>query len=659
MALQRLLFMIDMTYPDDRVLLYEAAGEEDLAAAFRRLHPTDAATRPEEVARLTGLNLIDPKFWAVVDADLIHAKAESLAHGAAWPPVPGAIPEQTQAFLAQSYTSVDRFIAYCDVPLAQAWLRRARECIVSARTKRRRYESGESVTAQAEDEFADGGVQRAVDESYVAVNNFFCALNLHPWCVAKWRLLLERMYVENSGVTVRYQGITATRPKPPPLLDMTSLGEPGDPICQYPLDPYETSVGPWRAYYWRWLSSRGMIPNAATRVFFGSPADVRDATRDLRNPDDCLRRFADGEPPKTTWAGVGAPSSGCVSSPRDNVLTLWLGNNGLAGGQNYGWASGAPYGTGPACGQSLFCPGVIATDSPGLLDADVTTQYVYTLFGWHLDMIDEFVAYLETMTPFEVMVRARIDATGKNLWTANHFGPSVLSGTSVAAFLAQGAIAAGDSERAQTDSLISAVGGAVSSVLSATPLGPLGAAIGGAGTAIAVFFNHVVDHTPPVDYQSDVFGRVEPAMEVFLHTPLGSASAADRDLAMSVMPPRPTGYTDAEGAPRYGWQFPPPAATPLGYAPIQPAAPVVFKPLLGAAASGVPSAALAGASAGSKAAACLAAAMLAGAISYAVAKTRAERRRREEAGRRARTLPPGQGAKPAAPATSARGGSRR
>lgn len=625
MTLQRYLFTLDLTYPQDRTLRYEAAGEEDLAAAFRRLHPLDAASQPYEVARLTGLNLLDKKFWAVVDADLIHSLAESMAHPDLWPPVEGSIPAQMQAFLAESHTSVDRFINYCDIPLAQAWLRVAREEIVSARTARPRYEPGETPNAYVEEAFRDGGVQRAVMSANNAFAQYLSALNLHPWSVAKLRLALERALVLDSGVTINFGGVTATRPKPPPILSIRSLGT--EPFCAAPLTAEETSIGPWRAYYVRWLNARGIPASTSRRIVFTVPSVVRRPPTDLSKETDCLRLHADGEPGWEPTAG----SESCESGPRDNTLSLWIGNNGFSYCPGFGTSTN---GFEAACGPNLFCPSFFgAFDADGddvdpndlVARADAAGWYVASLLGWHLDMIDELVTYAEGLSPFEFIVATRLDATGKNQWTADRFGPQVLTGSNPASFVAQQAVSRGEQEQGDVDRLIAISGTAVSAVLSATPLGPLGGAIGGAVTSVATFFNHVIDHTPHnPSYQADVFGRVEPAMEVFQRAPLGSPSSADRDMARLAMPAPPPGYTPEEASVRYGWD-PPVRVTPV--VPGIVAVPPIYRPMVTAENARTVANVAQSASTGSRVAAVAGATLLAGAIGFSVSAARARKRR--------------------------------
>lgn len=627
MALQRYLFTIDLTYPQDRTLRYEAAGEEDLAAAFRRLHPLDAASQPYEVARLTGLNLLDKKFWAVVDADLIHSLSESLAHRGAWPPVEGSIPAQMQSFLAEGYSAVDRFINYCDVPLAQAWLRVAREEIVSARTARPRYEPGETPNAYVEEAFREGGVQRAVMSAGNAFGQYLNALNLHPWSVAKLRLALERALVLDSGVTITFGGVTATRPKPPPLLSLRALGP--QPFCAAPLDADESRIGPWRAFYVRWLNSLTIPANTGTRITFTVPSFARRPPTDLSEEADCLRLHADGE---TSWESTGG-SENCESGPRGDSLSIWLGNNGFT------YCAGSATSTNgfePACGQNLFCPSFFGAfdedgddvDANDLVErAGAAGWYVASLLGWHLDMIDDLVTYAEGLSPFEFVVATRLDATGKNQWTADRFGPSVLTGSNPASFVAQQAVSRGEQQQADIDRLIAISGTALTAVLTASPLGPLGTAIGGLATSVATFFSRVLASTPSnPSYQADVFGRVEPAMEVFQRSPLGGASSADRDKARLAMPAPPPGYTPEEASVRYGWDPPVRVTTVV---PGIVAVPPIYRPLVTAENAPTVANVAKSASAGSRVAAVTGAALLAGAISFAVAHSRARKRRRD------------------------------
>lgn len=607
MALQRYLFLRDNTYPEDAVLRYEAAGEQDLAAAFRRLHPDAAATDLYTIARLTRTDPLDKKFWAVVDADLIHAKAEYLAHRDIWPEVPGSIPQQVQNFLAEGFSATDRFINYCDVPLAQAWLREARAQIVSARTGRPVYPYGETPQPYMEVYFRQGGIQRATVAAWQAFNNYLRALNLRPWGWARFRLALERALVKNTGVTITYRGSTATRPKPPPLLSLTGLGS--EPFCAAPMSPQESAVGPWRTFYWRWLSQGGgwSADVVATDVVFGTPAASAGARHNLADPNDCLRLSTDGE---------GA----CVLTPVGNVPTIWLDNGGnvvVQGDSGTIGQTGMSYGFEESCNANLHCPAMLGSDG--------NTAYVASLLGWHLDMLDDLVTYCETKSPFEIVVEFRIDIAGKNEWTVNHFGSSVLGGANPATFLGQEATAVGDQERASTDQLIAVAATAVGTALSATPLGPFGALIGGAAGAVATFFNHIIDHTPEVrDYPADVYGRVEPAMETFQHSPLGAATSADRDRALRVMPPPPDGYySEEEARQRYGWD-PPVLATAV--VPGVVAVPPVYRPMVTAANAPTVANVAKSASAGSRLAAVTGAALLAGAIAFSVAHARKRRR---------------------------------
>ncbi len=628
MALQRYLFLRDNTYPEDAVLRYEAAGEQDLAAAFRRLHPDAALTDAYTVARLTNMDQLDPKFWAVVDADLIHAKAEYLAHPRIWPEVPGSIPQQVQNFLAEGFAATDRFINYCDVPLAQAWLREARTQIASARTGQNVYRAGETPQAYLETYFREGGIQRAVVAAWQAFNNYLLALNLRPWGWARFRLALEQALVQNTGVTINYRNVIATRPKPPPLLSLTGLGN--EPFCAAPMTPQESAAGPWRTFYWRWLNQGGgwSADVGATNIVFGTPGASAGAKHNLADPNDCLRRSTDGE---------GA----CVLTPVGNVPTIWLDNSGtvtVQGDSGTIGQTGMGYGFQASCNDDLHCPVLLAPDG--------NTAYVASILSWHLDMLDGLVTYCEGKSPFEIIVEFRIDITGKNQWTANHFGSSVLGGENPATFLGQEATAVGDQERASTDQLIAVTAAAVGAALSATPLGPLGGAIAGLGGAVATFFNHIIDHTPDVrNYPADVYGRVEPAMETFQHSPLGAATSADRERARRVMPPPPDGYyTEDEARQRYGWD-PPVRVTSV--VPGVVAVPPIYRPMVTAENAPTVANVAKSASAGSRVAAVTGAALLAGAIGFSVAHSRARKRRwaQIEPTEQAPGLPPSRGAR--------------
>lgn len=619
------------------MLRYEACGETDLLAAFRRLHPDEARSAPERVARLTDYNPLAPEYWSVVDAAKLDARSNELSHPGRTdiaPPVAGRIPTQTMAFLATGFTAIDRWIHYANIPLARAWLRMARQHIEAARTGRPIYLPGEVPSPEHEQQWRDGGGQlQAVGQAMECFGHYCQALNFRPWGWARYRLALEQRLVIGAGVTFSYAPpgyapFTATRPTAPPTWTLASVGTQA--FLAAPVTPEERAVGPWRTFYIRWFNDRAAtdpsyaqaaqasgraapMPTALNAVTFGrpqdvtyNPADTDQVLHDLSgsDPNDCLYRNHQGD---------------LCPGPNGQVLTYWMNNRAeiFSAGTGDVFAGGDDFYRGTHCSDRLHCASAVV----GRAGGDTGYLFAATQGAWHLAMLDELVTYCERKSEFEVIVEVRLDVTGKNLWTSSKMGDSVRADG--ATFALSQAVAADERTKADENRVIGLAFGAARSAVAAVgaawpPVAIIGGAVAGLAEAVTRFIVDIVTPHHVPQYPSDVYGRAEPAMETFQFIAVGAET--DRELARQAMPPWPPFYSEAEDNSVYGWEA---DGTSLA---IPRPTPPTFRPLLDKTSAGAAGGLVTGASAGARAAAWIGIVLLAGAIAWRLGRQQRDAR---------------------------------
>lgn len=497
MAVKRYLFLGNGERLDRIVSRYVAM---DHPANDARMSGAELAAMQRHRARAQEQDLLAPSEWCWTDADAAELSADNPA---LWRPS-----AQTTAFLGRNLTKVDRFLHFCDMDLARAWLDIAQRLVASD---------------SAIDRLPRERQFEVCRDAWMSLGNVFRALNVRPYGWQKYRYQWEWAaragYVAPQSDADRERGFydpSSATWAPRPL----NAAPQFFPNTATAVDP----GGAWRVSMMDWYNRDN--PNqritSTDNVVIGLKADVDVAAANLlasgydRNGAGC---FSD----------LRVTSSNCfTASP--GVFYVWMGNDGVIAGNRM-----------PAAGIRTWRS---ASWSYVTLNVYPPTLYATVPFKWYIDMLRTILRDIASRDFFSLIHEIRLDVIGKNLWDSDRLR---LGGAEPLAEMM--IVSAHDRQMSEGRRVTSLIVSAITLTAPLPGVGAIAGAIVGLFVSVVTVLNELtgggLSADNPADYTSfarDIFGRILPTLEIF-QMDSSARMGADVSYITNVLPPPPPGYT--------------------------------------------------------------------------------------------------------------------
>jgi hypothetical protein len=495
MAVKRYLFLGNGERLDRIISRYVAMDDPANDAG---MPAAELAAMQRHRARAQEQDLLAPSEWCWTDADAAELSANDPA---LWQPS-----AQTTAFLARNLTKVDRFLHFCDMDLARAWLDIAQRLVASdsaidALPRERQFE--------------------VCRDAWMSLGNVFRALNVRPYGWQKYRYqwewaLGDRFLFMSAPEWVVHEGygsfydLATSRPIPRPLS--------AAPV----LFPADGGLSAWRkslkaSYNGHGSNQNRQVPNAY--VVIGVKSDEEESSENkqagayLSNGAGC---FSD----------LRTTAQHCFT-PTDDVLYVWMGNDGVIAGNRMPVAGIRTWRSMSWAFDPSFTPnGALYATAP---------------FKWYIDILRTILRDIASRDFFSLIHEIRLDVIGKNAWTND-----IARGVNIDESRLEETFAVTEHERGMAESrrTMSLLGSASTIV---STINPIAGAVVGLFFSVAMAVNELVPLAADASiaasmvYVRDIFGRILPTFEIFQ---MDSSARMGQDVSYiaNVLPPPPPGY---------------------------------------------------------------------------------------------------------------------
>lgn len=495
MAVKRYLFLGNGERLDRIISRYVAMDDPANDAG---MSASELAAMQRHRSRAQEQDLLAPSEWCWTDADAAELSADNPA---LWQPS-----AQTTAFLARNLTKVDRFLHFCDMDLARAWLDIAQRLVASD---------------SAIDRLPRERQFEVCRDAWMSLGNVFRALNVRPYGWQKYRYqwewaLGDRSRFMSAMELVVHEGYgsfydpATSRPIPRPLNAAPALF------------PADGSLSTWReslkaSYNGHGSNQNRQVPNAY--VIIGVMSDWEEASRNkqagayLSNGAGC---FSD----------LRTTSQHCFT-PTNDVLYVWMGNDGVIAGNRMPAAGIRTWRSMSWAFDPSFTPnGALFATAP---------------FKWYVDILRTILRDIASRDFFSLIHEIRLDVIGKNAWTNDAARGVNIDDTHLEETFAVTEYERGMTESRRTMSLL----GSASTIVST--INPIAGAVVGLFFSVAMAVNELVPLAADASiaatatYARDIFGRILPTFEIFQ---MDSSARMGQDVSYitNVLPPPPPGY---------------------------------------------------------------------------------------------------------------------
>lgn len=529
MTVKRYLFLSNAERLDWIISRYVAMDHPDNDAGMPAAE-LRSMQRHRENAR--DHDLLAPSEWCVLDADAAELAADNPD---LYQPSPQAV-----AFLGRNLGRVDRFLHFCDLELAQAWLDIANRLVASD---------------SAIDRLPRERQFEVCRDAWMSLGNVFRALNVRPYGWQKyrhqweWALRSKRERPWTDAEIAR--GLQYVR------------HERGlRAAASHYIGPLDVMRGPWSrpltyAEIGRWLqddssewsprslqSAPWFFPNTAAAPDPGGAWRLSMKSAYLgQNPSSPAPKFvaigtkADVNESSGNKVAGAYPRNGpgCFSdlrttaqhcfTPTQDVLYVWLGNDGVIAGNR---TPAAGIRTWRSMSWQYFTENVYP--APAL--------YATVPMKWYIDMLRTILRELSGRDLLSVIHEIRLDVIGKNTWEND-----ALRGVSTNNTQLDDTFIVTEQDRRMSDSrrTMALVGSAATAITSVVPI--VGAIVG-LSFAVAQVLGELFPSSDAVDnipIARDIYGRITPTFEIFQ---MDSSARMGQDVSYiaNVLPPPPPGY---------------------------------------------------------------------------------------------------------------------
>jgi len=504
MAVKRYLFLGDGTRLDRIVSRYVAMDDPANDAG---MPASELAAMQRHRAKAREQDLLAPSEWCWADADAVELAADDPS---LWQPS-----AQTAAFLGRNLRAVDRFLHFCDMDLAQAWLDIAQRLVASdsaidALPRERQFE--------------------VCRDAWMSLGNVFRALNVRPygwqkyryqweWALGnKVRFTAEPRLIVDEGYGTRYEDNPPAIPRPlrsapvlfPTLTEAERLAGTG-------LSAWRTSL---KASYNGHGSNQSQ--QATRGVIIGVKSDWDEAARNKQ----AGAYFNNGA---GCFSDLRTTAQHCFT-PTEDVLYVWMGNDGVIAGNRM-----------PAAGIRTWRSMSWLYD-PSFMPSGVL--FATAPMKWYVDMLRTILRDIASRDFFSLIHEIRLDVIGKNAWTND-----IARGIGIDASHLEETFAVTTQEREMSESrrTIALLGSAATL---ASVINPIAGAVVGLFFSVASAINELVPIAADsiiaasTIYTRDIFGRITPTFEIFQ---MDSSARMGQDVSYiaNVLPPPPPGYESA------------------------------------------------------------------------------------------------------------------
>jgi len=494
MAVKRYLFLGNGERLDRIISRYVAMDDPANDAG---MSASELAEMQRHRARSQEQDLLAPSEWCWTDADAAELSADNPA---LWQPS-----AQTTAFLARNLTKVDRFLHFCDMDLARAWLDIAQRLVASD---------------SAIDRLPRERQFEVCRDAWMSLGNVFRALNVRPYGWQKYRYQWE--WAARSG----YVSPQSDADRERGFYDLNSPTWAPRPLNAAPrLFPNTATAldhgGAWRVSMMDWYNRDN--PNrritSTNNVVIGLRADVDTAAANLTSG----AYLSNGA---GCFSDLRVTSSRCfTASP--GVFYVWMGNDGVIAGNKM-----------PAAGIRTWRS---ASWSYETVNVYPPTLYATVPFKWYIDILRTILRDIASRDFFSLIHEIRLDVIGKNAWTND-----IARGINIDESRLEETFAVTEHERGMTESrrTMSLLGSA-STIVSA--INPIAGAVVGLGLSVAMAVNELVPLAADAGiaestvYVRDIFGRILPTYEIF-QMDSAARMGASASYVINVQPPPPPGY---------------------------------------------------------------------------------------------------------------------
>lgn len=496
MAVKRYLFLGNGERLDRIVSRYVAMDDPANDAG---MPAAELATMQRHRARAQEQDLLAPSEWCWTDADAAELSADDPAR---WQPS-----AQTTAFLARNLTKVDRFLHFCDMDLARAWLDIAQRLVASDSAIDR---------LPRERQFED------CRDAWMSLGNVFRALNVRPYGWQKYRYqwewaLGDRSRFMSAPELVVHEGYgsfydpATSRPIPRPLNAAPALF------------PADGSLSAWReslkaSYNGHGSNQNRQVPNAS--VIIGVKSDWEESSENKQ----AGAYLSDGA---GCFSDLRTTAQHCFT-PTNDVLYVWMGNDGVIAGNRMPAAGIRTWRSMSWAFDPSFTPnGALFATAP---------------FKWYVDILRTILRDIASRDFFSLIHEIRLDVIGKNAWTNDAARGINIDESRLEETFAVTEHERGMAESRRTMSLL----GSASTIVST--INPIAGAVVGLFFSVAMAVNELVPIAADASiaasaiYARDIFGRITPTFEIFQ---MDSSARMGQDVSYvtNVLPPPPPGYT--------------------------------------------------------------------------------------------------------------------